>query len=69
MMRTLLLSYLEQGKSLTQAQIITLFNTLYLSSNIHCICNASYEIATYWEGNYLRPAHHARYELKSFPTN
>ena len=63
--KTLVLNHLEQGESLTQAEAITLFNSFRLSSIIHSLRNAGYDIATHWERNYLNPGSHARYELKS----
>lgn len=63
--KTLVLNHLEQGKSLTQAEAITLFNSFRLSSIIHCLRNAGHNIVTHWERNDLKPGHHARYELKS----
>jgi len=38
------LIHLQKGRSLTQAQAITLFNTYRLSSIIHCLRNRGVEI-------------------------
>ena len=60
------LDHLKQGRTLTQADAIELFQCYRLSSIIHILRNQGYAIATYNERNTRRKGTHARYELKEF---
>ena len=60
------LDHLKQGRTLTQADAIELFQCYRLSSVIHILRNQGYDIVTYNERNTRRKGTHARYELKEF---
>ena len=60
------LDHLKQGRTLTQADAIELFQCYRLSSIIHVLRNQGFDIATYNERNTRRKGTHARYELKEF---
>ena len=60
------LDHLKQGRTLTQADAIELFQCYRLSSIIHILRNQGYDIVTYNERNTRRKGTHARYELKEF---
>ena len=58
------LSYLKQGKTLSQAEAIDLFNCYRLSAIIQRLRNAGYDIVTHRERNKSGMGSHARYELR-----
>lgn len=60
------LDHLKQGRTLTQADAIELFQCYRLSSVIHILRNQGFDIVTYNEHNTRRKGTHARYELKEF---
>lgn len=57
------LTYLKQGKTISQAEAIDLFNCYRLSAIIQRLRNAGYDIVTYNERNSSGTGTHARYEL------
>ena len=58
------LTYLKQGKTISQAEAIDLFNCYRLSAIIQRLRNAGYDIVTHNEKNLNSKGTHARYELK-----
>lgn len=62
--QTLVLNHLQQGKTLTQAEAITLFNCYRLSAVIKCLRNTGHEIVTHLERNSSDTGNYARYELQ-----
>lgn len=57
------LAYLQQGKSLTQAQAIKLFNCYRLSAVVNRLRKLGYSVITHKEANTKNKGSHARYEL------
>ena len=58
-----ILAYLKQGKTISQAEAIDLFNCYRLSAIIQRLRNAGYDIVTHRERNKSGMGSHARYEL------
>lgn len=58
------LAYLKQGKTISQAEAIDLFNCYRLSAIIEKLRRQGYDIVTYNERNTNNAGTHARYELK-----
>ncbi|GJC30783.1 hypothetical protein KAM398_09160 [Acinetobacter sp. KAM398] len=58
------LAHLKQGKTLSQAEAIDLFNCYRLSAIIQRLRNAGYDIVTHHEKNSRTTGSHARYELR-----
>ena len=58
-----ILSHLKQGKTLSQAEAITLFNCYRLGAVIYRLRRAGYEIVTHDEPNKNSTGTHARYAL------
>ena len=58
-----ILAYLKQGKTISQAEAIDLFNCYRLSAIIQRLRNAGYDIVTHYERNKSGVGSHARYEL------
>lgn len=58
------LTYLKQGKTISQAEAIDLFNCYRLSAIIEKLRRQGYDIVTYNERNTNNAGTHARYELK-----
>ena len=59
------LAHLKQGKTLSQAEAIDLFNCYRLSAIIQRLRYAGYDIVTHYERNSSGKGTHARYELIS----
>lgn len=57
------LSYLKNGKTISQAEAIDMFNCYRLSAIIQRLRNAGYDIVTHHERNSSGTGIHARYEL------
>ena len=57
------LSYLKQGKTISQAEAIDMFNCYRLSAIIQRLRCAGYDIVTHYERNNSGIGRHARYEL------
>ena len=57
------LAHLKQGKTISQAEAIDLFNCYRLSAIIQRLRNAGYDIVTHYEKNSQTTGRHARYEL------
>ena len=57
------LAHLKQGKTISQAEAIDLFNCYRLSAIIQRLRNAGYDIVTHNERNNSGIGRHARYEL------
>lgn len=57
------LSYLKQGKTISQAEAIDLFKCYRLSAIIQRLRCAGYDIVTHHERNKSGIGRHARYEL------
>lgn len=62
--QTQVLAHLKTGKTLSQAEAISLFNCYRLSAVIKRLRNAGYEIITHNESNQNRDGYHARYEYR-----
>lgn len=58
------LAHLKQGKTISQAEAIDLFNCYRLSAIIEKLRRQGYDIVTYNERNSSGTGTHARYELK-----
>ncbi len=58
------LAHLKQGKTISQAAAIDLFNCYRLSAIIEKLRRQGYDIVTYNERNSSGTGTHARYELK-----
>ena len=58
------LAHLKQGKTISQAEAIDLFNCYRLSAIIEKLRRQGYDIVTYNERNTNNAGTHARYELK-----
>ena len=58
------LTYLKQGKTISQAEAIDLFNCYRLSAIIEKLRRQGCDIVTYNERNSSGTGTHARYELK-----
>ena len=58
------LAHLQQGKTLSQAEAILLFDCYRLSAVIQRLRIAGYDIVTHGEPNLNSKGTHARYELK-----
>ena len=59
-----ILAHLKSGKTITQAEAISLFNCYRLSSVIYDLRHAGHDIVTHDEPNTHNKGLHARYELK-----
>ena len=59
-----ILAYLKQGKTISQAEAIDLFNCYRLSAVIQRLRKAGYDIVTHHEKNSRTTGSHARYELR-----
>ncbi|MEG2269083.1 MAG: helix-turn-helix domain-containing protein [Acinetobacter sp.] len=57
------LAYLKQGKTISQAEAIDLFNCYRLSAIIQRLRNMGYPVVTHREPNRISTGTHARYEL------
>ncbi|MDQ9833242.1 helix-turn-helix domain-containing protein [Acinetobacter soli] len=57
------LAYLNQGKTISQAEAIDLFNCYRLSAIIQRLRNMGYPVVTHREPNRISTGTHARYEL------
>jgi hypothetical protein len=64
--QTQILNHLKQGKSITQAEAINLFNCYRLSAVINRLRNLGHEIVTHQEPNHNSNGNHARYEYWEF---
>ena len=58
-----ILNHLKQGKTISQAEAIDLFNCYRLSAIIQRLRCAGYDIVTHYERNNSGIGRHARYEL------
>ena len=58
------LAHLKQGKTISQAEAIDLFNCYRLSAIIQRLRNAGHDIVTHNEPNLNNKGTHARYELR-----
>ena len=58
------LAHLKQGKTISQAEAIDLFNCYRLSAIIQRLRNAGYDIVTHRERNSKRTGTYARYEYR-----
>ena len=58
------LAHLKQGKTISQAEAIDLFNCYRLSAIIQRLRYAGYDIVTHNERNKSTSGTHARYELR-----
>ena len=58
------LAHLKQGKTISQAEAIDLFNCYRLSAIIQRLRKAGYDIVTHHEKNSRATGRHARYELR-----
>lgn len=58
------LAHLKQGKTISQAEAIDLFNCYRLSAIIQRLRCAGYDIVTHNERNKSTSGTHARYELR-----
>ena len=58
------LAHLQQGKTISQAEAINLFDCYRLSAVIQRLRIAGYDIVTHGEPNLNSKGTHARYELK-----
>ena len=56
------LNYLKNGKTISQAEAIDMFNCYRLSAIIQRLRNAGYDIVTHNERNNSGIGRHARYE-------
>lgn len=61
--QTQVLSYLKQGKTLSQAEAIHHFDCYRLSAVIQRLRNLGHDIVTHQEPNQNNKGSHARYEL------
>ncbi|QOW47576.1 MULTISPECIES: helix-turn-helix domain-containing protein [Acinetobacter] len=61
--QTQVLNHLKQGRTLSQAEAINLFNCYRLSAVIQRLRRSGYDITTHQEPNLNRDGYHARYEL------
>lgn len=61
--QTQVLNHLKQGRTLSQAEAINLFNCYRLSAVIQRLRCSGYDITTHQEANLNRDGYHARYEL------
>ena len=61
--QTQVLSYLKQGKTLSQAEAIHHFDCYRLSAVIQRLRNLGHDIVTHQEPNQKNKGTHARYEL------
>ncbi len=59
-----ILAHFKQGKTISQAESIELFNCYRLSAVIYRLRNAGHEIITLFEPNSTSHGTHARYEYK-----
>ena len=57
------LAHLKQGKTISQAEAIDLFNCYRLSAIIQRLRNMGYPVITHREPNKISTGTHARYEL------
>ena len=57
------LSYLKNGKTISQAEAIDMFNCYRLSAIIQRLRNMGYPVITHREPNKISTGTHARYEL------
>jgi hypothetical protein len=64
--QTQVLAHLQQGKTVSQAEAINLFNCYRLSAVINRLRNVGHQIITHQEPNQNRDGYHARYELREF---
>ena len=64
--QTQVLAHLQQGKTISQAEAINLFNCYRLSAVINRLRNVGHDIVTHQEPNQNREGYHARYELKEW---
>ena len=62
--QTQVLAHLQQGKTLSQAEAINLFDCYRLSAVIQRLRVTGYNIITHGEPNLNSKGTHARYELK-----
>ncbi|NNG81020.1 helix-turn-helix domain-containing protein [Acinetobacter sp. ANC 5378] len=60
------LAHLKNGKTLSQAEAINLFDCYRLSAVIKRLRNARHDIVTHSEPNLNGKGSHARYELKEW---
>lgn len=60
--QNLVLTHLKQGRTISQAEAVQLFNCYCLSSVIHRLRNTGYDIVTHYEPNLVNKGNHARYE-------
>lgn len=58
------LNHLKQGRTITQAEAIRLFNCYRLSAVINRLRNAGHHIVTHHEPHTLSKGNHARYEYQ-----
>lgn len=59
-----ILTHLKQGRTISQAEAIQLFNCYCLSSVISRLRKAGHDIVTHYEPNLVNKGTHARYEYK-----
>ena len=59
-----ILAYLKQGKTISQAEAIDLFNCYRLSAVIQRLRRQGHDIVTHHEKNSRTTGSHARYELR-----
>ncbi len=57
------LNYLKNGKTISQAEAIDMFNCYRLSAIIQRLRNMGYPVITHREPNKISTGTHARYEL------
>ncbi|SDC25714.1 helix-turn-helix domain-containing protein [Acinetobacter boissieri] len=58
------LTYLKDGKTISQAEAIYHFNCYSLTSVISRLRKSGYEVTTHYESNINNRGMHARYKLK-----
>ena len=61
--QTQVLAHLKNGKTLSQAEAIDMFNCYRLSAIIQRLRNMGYPVITHREPNKISTGTHARYEL------
>lgn len=62
--QTQVLAHLQQGKTLSQAEAINLFDCFRLSAVVERLRKQGHDIITHGEPNLNSKGTHARYELK-----
>ncbi|HCQ62548.1 MAG TPA: DNA-binding protein [Acinetobacter nosocomialis] len=62
--QTVILDHLKQGKTLSQAEAIALYDCYRLSAVIDRLRKQGFDIVTHHEKNLNSKGTHARYELK-----